>query len=307
MIFVKSKKTRNFSNIDVEYDGSPTVSTSTINGILGGAGAGTLLGLGLGNTCLDKSSLQTKILLPAALGVAGAGIGGLIGNWAGRRDKDIWREKMKDYKEVAIDPQQKMTPELLLAYIEKNKELKSKFDKLLSDTKKSGKNQESFSRAEINFLNNFSSIDELNAFAVNFGETLDKVNDYLFQNQWVLPTAGAVGGAGIGALGGLYLGDKKKSKLERALIGASIGTGAGALGGLSGNRILALLTIVNGKNPTDVVDKFFEDQKNRIKNDPETVEFERRLEQERLENQKAFDAAESYIKSQFEQFPKIQK
>jgi len=104
-------------------------------------------------------------------------------------------------------------------------------------SKKSKKKSVNFSEAEINFLNNFSSVAELNQFAVNFGETLDKVNDYIMANRWVGPAAGVVGGAGIGALGGLALGDKKKSKLERALLGAGIGAGVGGLGGLGASEL----------------------------------------------------------------------
>jgi len=97
-----------------------------------------------------------------------------------------------------------------------------------------------FSEAEINFLNNFSSIAELHSFAESFDEVLQKVKDYVNdretlrnikdyakENDWVLPTVGAVGGAGVGALGGLALGDKKKSKLRRTLTGAGVGAGLG--------------------------------------------------------------------------------
>ena len=104
-----------------------------------------------------------------------------------------------------------------------------------------------FSKAEVNFLNNFSSIAELQSFAESFGEVLQKVKDYVNdretlrnikdsvkENDWVLPTVGAVGGAGMGALGSLVLGDKKKSKLRRSItgagIGAGLGLGAGAVG-----------------------------------------------------------------------------
>ena len=88
-------------------------------------------------------------------------------------------------------------------------------------------------------MNNFSSVAELNQFAANFSDTLDKVNDYILQNQWALPVAGAVGGAGLGAIGGLALGDKKKSKLRRAIEGGLIGTGIGGLGGLAAGQTYA--------------------------------------------------------------------
>lgn len=88
-------------------------------------------------------------------------------------------------------------------------------------------------------MNNFSSVAELNQCAANFSDTLDKVNDYILQNQWALPVAGAVGGAGLGAIGGLALGDKKKSKLRRAIEGGLIGTGIGGLGGLAAGQTYA--------------------------------------------------------------------
>ena len=105
-----------------------------------------------------------------------------------------------------------------------------------------------FSEAEINFLNNFSSIAELHSFAESFDEVLQKVKDYVNENEtlknikdyiklndyWAFPAAGAVGGAGVGAVGGILLGDKQKPKLRRALMGAGIGAGVGAGIGTAG-------------------------------------------------------------------------
>lgn len=110
------------------------------------------------------------------------------------------------------------------------------------------KKQVSFSRAEINFLNNFSSVAELQSFAESFDEVFQKVKDYVNENEtlknikdyvklndyWVFPAAGAIGGAGVGVAGGILLGDKQKSKLRRALMGAGIGAGLGAGVGTAG-------------------------------------------------------------------------
>ena len=164
------------------------------------------------------------------------------------------------------------------------------------------KKQVNFSKAEINFLNNFSSVAELQSFAVNFSDTLDKVNNYILENRWVVPVAGMVGGAGIGAGGGILLGDPNKSKRERALIGAGIGASIGGLGGL--------LAALQKENLQDkIVDAQFKLAEKQLKRyqkligvDPgdlkaEEAEFVRRYN----ETQGMLDSASDRISSEFEQ------
>lgn len=81
-------------------------------------------------------------------------------------------------------------------------------------------------------MNNFSSVAELHSFAEGLDSVLGKVRE-LSKNEWAAPVIGAVGGAGLGAGSGILLGDKKKSKIRRALEGAGIGAGLGGLGGLA--------------------------------------------------------------------------
>lgn len=168
------------------------------------------------------------------------------------------------------------------------------------------KKQVNFSKAEINFLNNFSSVEELQSFAVNFSDTLDKVNNYILENRWVVPVAGMVGGAGIGAGGGILLGDQNKSKRERALIGAGIGAGIGGLGGLGYNVLAALQKESLQDKIVDAQFKLAEKQLKRYQKllgvDPgdlkaEEAEFVRRYN----ETQGMLDSASDRISSEFEQ------
>lgn len=89
-----------------------------------------------------------------------------------------------------------------------------------------------FSQEEVDFLNNFKTIDEFNNFSVNFAGLMDKLNENPSLYYGLL---GGAGGAGIGAGANLIFGNKKKSNLrkliEGALIGGVLGSGAGAIGG----------------------------------------------------------------------------
>lgn len=89
-----------------------------------------------------------------------------------------------------------------------------------------------FSQEEVDFLNNFKTIDEFNNFSVNFSGLMDKLNENPSLYYGLL---GGAGGAGIGAGANLIFGNKKKSNLrkliEGALIGGVLGGGAGAIGG----------------------------------------------------------------------------
>lgn len=93
-----------------------------------------------------------------------------------------------------------------------------------------------FSEQELQFLNNFSSIEDLYAFSKAFDEVVNKVDDLQYSNPKLFyALAGGLTGAGLGAAGQLLIGDKKKSKLRRmlegGLIGGGLGAGAGILGG----------------------------------------------------------------------------
>lgn len=94
------------------------------------------------------------------------------------------------------------------------------------------KKSNNFSKEEVDFLNNFKSLEEFATFSVNFSGLIDKLNSNPALSYGIL---GALGGAGLGAGANLIVGDKKKSKLRKALEGAAIGGllggGAGAIGG----------------------------------------------------------------------------
>lgn len=86
-----------------------------------------------------------------------------------------------------------------------------------------------FSQQEIQFLNNFSSIDDLYAFSNAVGDMVGKVEDLRINNpELFYSLAGGLSGAGIGAVGNLLIGDKKKSKLRRMLEGGLLGGGLAA-------------------------------------------------------------------------------
>lgn len=96
-------------------------------------------------------------------------------------------------------------------------------------------NQTNFSQQEIQFLNNFSNIDDLYTFSSSVNNLLDKIEHAEKSDELMIANpelfyslAGGLSGAGVGAVGNLLIGDKKKSKLRRMLEGGLIGGGLGA-------------------------------------------------------------------------------
>ena len=138
MVYItkQRKKNVNYSDGDSEYDDSPVVSTYTKSGALSGALGGALLALGLSGPALLNDKKWVPFVSVPAAAIIGGGLGALGGRWAGKREKDVWQEKQRDYKKNVVDPTPSMTPEMLLEYMEKNKELKEKFTKLLDNPKK---------------------------------------------------------------------------------------------------------------------------------------------------------------------------
>ena len=138
MIYItkQRKKNVNYSDGDDEYKDSPAVSAYTKAGALGGALGGALLALGLSGPALLNDKKWVPFVSVPAGAIIGGGLGALGGLWTGKVEKDIWQEKQRDYKKNVVDPTPSMTPEMLLEYMEKNKELKEKFNKLLDNPKK---------------------------------------------------------------------------------------------------------------------------------------------------------------------------
>lgn len=92
-----------------------------------------------------------------------------------------------------------------------------------------------FSQQELQFLNNFSSINDLYAFSTAMNNVVEKVDKLQrVEPDLFYSLTGGLSGAGLGAIGGLMVGDKKKSRLRRmlegGLIGGGLGAGIGALG-----------------------------------------------------------------------------
>lgn len=106
---------------------------------------------------------------------------------------------------------------------------------------------EQFSKKELEFLSNFSSIEELETFTSKIDKSIEKIRakatEIEAENPELLYGAGgALLGAGLGAGSVLLIGDEKKNKLRKALeagaLGALIGTTGGIVGGaLRGNSI----------------------------------------------------------------------
>lgn len=101
---------------------------------------------------------------------------------------------------------------------------------------------EQFSKKELEFLNNFSSIEELETFTSKIDKSIEKIRAKATELEAKNPellygAGGALLGAGLGAGSVLLLGDKKKDKLRKALEAGALGSLIGATGGIVGGAL----------------------------------------------------------------------
>ena len=159
MIYItKQKKNVNYSDSDSEEESSVgpfTIGSGILGGVTGGIG-GFILGR---EKDYDRDS--AAILAAAPLGVAGAGVGALVGNLIDRKikkNKKEREEKLKEREEKLkefIDSGEIDNEALLEAYKETNKDLTGEIAKGVFDTPVLGH----ISRYE-NWLSNVGSRDQ---------------------------------------------------------------------------------------------------------------------------------------------------